>query len=99
MSWNLNLSEAPLDRRLWLATKCETVSVTRWNEKRGAWDGLASSEHPIAWQVYVVPVHPNFQSDAGEVAAVKGKARLANATSVEPSASGLVFLDDAGSGA
>jgi hypothetical protein len=104
MTWNHDITSAPLDRRLWLATKCEKVSVTRWNEKRGAWDGLATGEQPIAWQEYVVPVHPNHQSDVGAIAAVKGNARLANVTDVEPHASDLithkhVFLDDVGSGA
>ncbi|MBM7046321.1 hypothetical protein [Rhizobium lusitanum] len=69
MIWSLDLTAAPLDRRIWLATRCEKVSVTRWNEKRGAWDGLATGETPIAWQLYVVPTHPHFQSDSGANAA------------------------------
>jgi hypothetical protein len=64
--WNHDITAAPLDRRLWLATRCDKVSVTRWNEKRGAWDGLATGEQPIAWQDYVVPVHPNLQEAANE---------------------------------
>ncbi|NTF54877.1 hypothetical protein G6L12_08215 [Agrobacterium rhizogenes] len=63
--WNFDLTSAPLDRRIWISTKCEKVSVTRWNEKRSAWDGLATGETPIAWQPYVVPTHPNFVSDGG----------------------------------
>jgi hypothetical protein len=66
--WNQDISTAPLDRRIWLATKCEKVSVTRWNEKRSAWDGLATGETPIAWQAYIVPTHPNFESDSGAAA-------------------------------
>ncbi|NTJ46871.1 hypothetical protein G6K93_07565 [Agrobacterium rhizogenes] len=65
MSWNFDLAAAPLDRRIWLATKCDKVSVTRWNEKRVAWDGLATGETPIAWQPYIVPTHPNFESASG----------------------------------
>lgn len=74
MTWNTNIQEAPQDRRVWLATKCERVSVTRWNEKRGAWDGLATGEEPIAWQSYVVPVHPNFIAP-GETGMVLGTGR------------------------
>ncbi|WP_027685088.1 hypothetical protein [Rhizobium leguminosarum] len=61
MIWNQDMTSAPLDRRLWLATKCDKVSVTRWNDKRKAWDGLATGEEPVAWQSYVVPAHPDIQ--------------------------------------
>jgi hypothetical protein len=97
--WNHDISAAPRDRRLWLATKCAKVSVSQWNEKRGSWDGLATGEQPIAWQPYDTPEHPFTQSDAGAFAAVNGKAGLANATSVEPSASDAphhILLDDVG---
>lgn len=76
MSWNHNLDETPLDRRLWLATKCGKVSVTRWNEKRSAWDGLASGEQPIAWQVHVVPEHPFAESPRKAAEAVSERAAI-----------------------
>lgn len=63
--WNYDIGLALRDRRLWLATKCGKLSVTRWNEKRGAWDGLAAGEQPIAWQAYVVPAHPHASNAEG----------------------------------
>jgi hypothetical protein len=70
--WNLNLSEAPTDRDLWLASKCGKVIKTAWDKKRGQWAGFATNgSAPIAWQVYVVPVHPHHMvpSDLSPVAA------------------------------
>lgn len=106
MTWNQNVSEAPTDRDLWLATKCGKVIKTHWHDKFGSgrWVGLATREQSVAWQEFVTPSHPFNQSDVGAVAAVTGKAQLANAESVEPPASGLIvhkhiFLDDCGSGA
>jgi hypothetical protein len=93
---------------IWLATKCGKVSRSYWIPESGKtparWSGLATREEPVAWQAYIVPEHPHHQSDVGAFAAVKGKARLASAESVEPPASGLIvhkhiFLDDCGSGA
>ncbi|MDP9809390.1 hypothetical protein J2W42_002238 [Rhizobium tibeticum] len=104
--WNHDISTAPRDRDLWLATKCGKVIKSHWIEKfgPGRWVGLGTKEQPIAWQLFVTPEYPNHQSEAGAFAAVNGKAGLANATSVEPSASELIvhkheFLDDVGSGA
>ncbi|NTG07117.1 hypothetical protein [Rhizobium rhizogenes] len=93
MIWNRDISQAPQDRRLWLATKCEKVCVSRWNEKRGAWDGLATGEEPLAWQLYVVPTHPHFESDGGAVAEVKANGRLADHTRVEPPLSDRQYVE------
>jgi len=90
---------------LLLATKCGKVIGSYWipenGKNPGRWSGLATGEEPVAWAPW--PVYEP-QSDVGAVAEVKGSARLANADSVEPSASGLIvhkhiFLDDCGSGA
>jgi hypothetical protein len=108
MTWNTALDEAPRDRHVLMATTDGKRYLTRWLiptkfTPNGRWDGFSESPKTLlAW--CAVPEHPNHKSDAGEFAAVKGKARLANATSVEPSASGLIthhhiLLDDAGSGA
>lgn len=60
--WRFDVDAAPRDRRLWLATKCGKLSVTRWSEKRSAWEGLADREQPIAWQAYVMPTHPHVSN-------------------------------------
>lgn len=57
--WNPNLSEAPLDCRIWLASECGKVIPTYWDKKRNQWAGFATNgKPPIAWQPYVVPEHP-----------------------------------------
>lgn len=103
MTWNRDISAAPRDCDLWLATKCGKVIKSHWHDKFGSgrWVGLATREEPVAWMDYVVPEHPFNQSDVGAFAAVTGKAQLASADSAEPSASGLIvhkhiFLDDVG---
>lgn len=65
--WSFDISTAPLDARVWLATKCGKVSATYWDAKRSAWSGLADKEQPVAWQMYIRPSHPGLASD--EVAA------------------------------
>lgn len=63
--WNLNLSEAPRDIDLWLASKCGKVIKAGWDKKRGQWAGFATSgAPPIAWQPYVVPIHPHHMPPA-----------------------------------
>lgn len=65
MTWNLNLSEAPQDRDLWLASKCGKVIKAGWDKKRGQWAGFATNgAPPIAWQPYVVPLHPHHMAPA-----------------------------------
>lgn len=78
------------------------VYATYWLEPnkftpKGRWSGWVEGVEPLAWMPY--PIHPFHQSDVGEIAAVKGKARLANADGVEPSTSDHFILDDIGSGA
>lgn len=63
--WNFTIDDCPKDKRVWLATKCGKVSATHWDKKREAWIGLAGNEQPVAWQRYVIPVHPNAVSDLG----------------------------------
>jgi hypothetical protein len=57
--WNSELSTAPRDCKLWLATKCGKVSLTYWDKKREAWSGMKAGEQPLAWQPYIVPEHPD----------------------------------------
>lgn len=66
MTWNLNVSEAPTDKDLWLATKCGKVIKSHWHDKFGSgrWVGLATREQPVAWQEFVTPVHPFTETDA-----------------------------------
>lgn len=65
MTWNLNISEAPRDVDLWLASKCGKVIKAAWDKKRGHWAGFATNgAAPIAWQPYVVPLHPHHMVPA-----------------------------------
>ncbi len=104
--WNHDISAAPrTGSHFLMATTDGKRFLTRWLEPtkftpKGRFDGFSENAKTLlAW--CEIPEHPHHQSDAGEVAAVKGKARLANAESVEPSASEQKhhFLDDCGSGA
>lgn len=94
------------------AGKCGVVTKSYWIPNEQRWCMFARGEEPDAWQPW--PEHPNAESqrqqgtDGGEVAAVKVKDRLANATGVEPSPSEQssapilhkhMFLDDVGGGA
>ena len=58
---------------------------------KGRWAGWREGDEPLAWQPY--PEHPNQVSDGGAFAAVKGKARLADHTKVEPSLSDRQYLE------
>ena len=70
--WNYDITAAGLDRRLWLATQCGKVTVSRWSDKRKAWEGLATGEKPIAWQAYTVPSHPgDHPQDADSIIALE----------------------------
>lgn len=92
---------------VWLAWADGKVVRSYWvPETKGGparWSGCQPTEAPIAWQHFVVPEHPFQESpqqqgpDGGEIAAVKGNARLANATGVEPSPSTHFHLEDCGS--
>lgn len=65
-SWNFDLSAAPKDGKVWLASNCGKVIPTYWDKKREQWAGFATNgTPPVAWQPYVVPVHPNAVSDLG----------------------------------
>ncbi len=59
--WNHDISSAPRDSDIWLATKCGKVIKSYWIEKfgPGRWAGLGTKEQPIAWQAFVVPAHPS----------------------------------------
>lgn len=99
--WNHDMSAAPRDgSEVILALPNKTTLRSHWRTPKGEpahWCMLSHKNEPVAWMPW--PAHPNHQSDVGEVAAVKGKARLANAAGVEPLTSSLFLLDDVGSGA
>ncbi|MBM7044107.1 hypothetical protein [Rhizobium lusitanum] len=59
---------------VWLATADGKVHRSYWipetKTSEGRWAGFTvGSNEPIAWQLYVVPTHPNHQSDSGVAAA------------------------------
>lgn len=65
MTWSFDMSTAPRDSRVWLASPCGKVIPTTWDKKRGQWAGFATNgKPPIAWQTYVVPAHPNSEIPA-----------------------------------
>lgn len=65
MTWNLNISEAPRDADLWLASRCGKVIKAGWDKKRGQWAGFATNgAPPVAWQPFVVPLHPHHMVPA-----------------------------------
>jgi hypothetical protein len=66
-AWNHNIAEAPRDKGepVWLATKCGKVIQSYFLPSKkegqdGRWAYLASKEEPIAWQMFIKPVHPNL---------------------------------------
>lgn len=56
---------------VWLATADGKVHRSYWipamKTSKGRWAGFAEGEQPIAWQHFIVPVHPGLASE--EVAA------------------------------
>ena len=99
---------------VWLATKCGRVIRSYWLGQTkfspARWAGLATTGQPIAWQDYVVPVHPNIQA-SGETGMVLGTGRerplsIGLHTDGDPEARfesvslhQVSILDDCGSGA
>lgn len=60
MTWNFDISSAPRERDLWLASRCGKVIKAGWDKKRQQWAGFATNgAGPVAWQPYIVPVHPH----------------------------------------
>ncbi|WP_320196250.1 hypothetical protein RMR10_004515 [Agrobacterium rosae] len=86
-----------------LASKCGKVIKTYWIPDESRFAGFQPGEEIIGWMPW--PKHPYEESpqqqgtDGGEIAEVKAKSRLANATGVEPSPSEHFYLEDVGSGA
>ncbi len=60
--WNQDISAAPRNSDIWLATKCGKVIKSYWIDKfgPGRWAGLGTKEQPVAWQAFVVPAHPGI---------------------------------------
>lgn len=67
-AWNFDISSAPRDRPIWLASAKgkEIVTRSKWSEDRQAWEGFADNEQPAAWAEYVMPLHP-FKIMRGEI--------------------------------
>lgn len=65
-NWNHDLTTAPREGRLWLATKCGKVFISYFianakDKTQGRWAGLATGEKPIAWHQFVTPpTHPTM---------------------------------------
>lgn len=72
-NWNFDLTQAPRDKPVWLATKCKKVLRSYYVRKTVCdperWAGLGTKEAPIAWQPYIVPEHPFAAATQGEAAA------------------------------
>lgn len=47
--------------RVILATKCGQVIPSRYLPEAKRWEGLATGERPVAWQVW--PEHPNAAAE------------------------------------
>jgi len=68
MAWNHDLTTAPQDAPIWLATACGKVIKSYWvapvKKEAGRWAGVGA---PIAWQPFIVPEHPGFISPAADI--------------------------------
>ncbi len=73
--WDHDLSRAPRDKPVWLATKCKKVIRSYWVRNTridvARWAGLGTKEAPIAWQPYIVPEHPFASATTSEDALTK----------------------------
>ncbi|MEX2739949.1 hypothetical protein AB3480_00620 [Rhizobium mongolense] len=68
-TWSFDLTTAPRDRKLWLASECGKVIPTTWDKKREQWAGFATNgKPPVAWQEFIVPEHPGARSDLDAIA-------------------------------
>lgn len=47
--WSLDMSSAPLDKRIILAASCGTVTLSKWSATRECWEMLSNKDTPIAW--------------------------------------------------
>lgn len=83
-AWNTDISAAPRDCRVWLASECGKVSPTYWNEKRKAWSGFGDKEQPVAWYPYFVPKHPFEMDRSTEGSLETGSEEAENARKAVP---------------
>ncbi|TCL70616.1 hypothetical protein [Rhizobium sp. BK251] len=104
--WSFDITAAPRDRHLWLASECKKVIKSYWDEKRGQWSGFATNgKAPVAWQHFVVPEYP-FRAKASDDNGATGQSEKVTADRVtgdasRPSRGGdspAFILDDCGSG-
>lgn len=56
MTWSTNITEAQTGYYVWLALPCGRVRRSYWYGS--GFVGTNPHETPIAWQPYVVPIHP-----------------------------------------
>lgn len=78
---------------VWLATKCGKVLKSHWipetEKNEGRWAGFSTKEQPVAWQPFIVPVHPDQQQNSDAAISRPGKPRpeTENRSAKEPSVS------------
>jgi hypothetical protein len=66
---NIHEIEEFIPDHVWIATKCQKVLKSCFIPQAGKtpsrWSGLATGEEPVAWQAFVVPVHPYASKPEG----------------------------------
>lgn len=69
-------------QRVWIATKCGKVMQSYWipatDKNEGRWGGLGTKEDPIAWQAFVVPVHPLLEPSSAPLSNLDYVKKIAN---------------------
>lgn len=59
--WNYDISQAPRDQKIIVASDCGKVFSSRWLPAKGKdgdrWEGFSKGHDPIAWMPW--PTHPN----------------------------------------
>lgn len=58
--WNFNITEAPHDRKIIIATDSDKVFSSRWLKKEERWEGFCKGRNPDAWMPW--PDHPNAEA-------------------------------------
>lgn len=69
MTWSTNITEAKTGDYVWLALPCGRVIKSWW--KHGYFVDADLMQPPIAWQPYVVPIHPFASAKTSEDALTK----------------------------
>lgn len=91
MNWNRNISQAPRDRKVILATKCGKVTASRWLENDGRWLMLATGERPVAWQEW--PEYPDTETNSQSAVTLSPADEPEAVSPSHPAASGTLSDD------